>query len=266
MWSGNFSWKEKRQVNKPLCAIVGAACLIGIGCSKKVAVKTPPPAQAEQAKAAQPEKPVIALFAASPATVDKGGQATLRWSVEHSSNVQIAPALGEVQESGSRNIFPSGDTVYTLTATGPGGNASATTSVSIVVHSASKMPDQATKDRIQDLLNRIQDAYFDYNKHSLRTDAEKTLSDDAKTLADILRQYPDYKLTVQGYCDERGSEEYNLALGDKRASQAKEYLATLGIPGEQLKTISFGKERPVCTDHDEACWQKNRRAHITQEQ
>ena len=128
------------------------------------------------------------------------------------------------------------------------------------------MPDADTRARIQDLLNRIQDAYFDYNKHSLRSDAEAALKKDAQTLAEIIRQYPDFKLTVQGYCDERGSEEYNLALGDARAKQAKDYLATMGLPGDQLRTISYGKDRPVCTDHDEACWQKNRRAHITQEQ
>lgn len=132
--------------------------------------------------------------------------------------------------------------------------------------SNSRMPDAATKARIQDLLDRIQDAYFDYNKHNLRPDAEATLQKDAQTLGDILKQYPDYKLTVQGHCDERGSEEYNLALGDARAKQAKEYLATLGVPGGQLQTISYGKDKPVCDDHDEACWQRNRRAHITQEQ
>jgi peptidoglycan-associated lipoprotein len=130
----------------------------------------------------------------------------------------------------------------------------------------SRMPDADTRARIQDLLNRIQDAYFDYNKHSIRSDAEAALRSDAQTLAEIIRQYPDFKLTVQGYCDERGSEEYNLALGDARAKQAKDYLATMGLPGDQLRTISYGKDRPVCTDHDEACWQKNRRAHITQEQ
>src|SRR6266853_1319279 len=112
--------------------------------------------------------------------------------------------------------------------------------------------------RIQDLLDRIQDAYFDYDKHTIRPDAEATLKQDGQTLADIIRQYPDFKLTVEGYCDERGSEEYNLALGDARAKQAKEYLAGLGLPANQLRTISYGKERPVCSDHDEACWQRNR--------
>ncbi len=128
------------------------------------------------------------------------------------------------------------------------------------------MPDAATRATIQELLNRIQDAYFDYNKHDIRSDAQTTLAADAKTLAEILKQYPTYKLTVEGNCDERGSDEYNIALGDARAKEAKEYLASLGIPADQLKTVSFGKEKPVCTEHDEACWQRNRRAHITQEQ
>jgi peptidoglycan-associated lipoprotein len=245
---------------------VGTVCLIAAGCSKKVAVKPAPPPAVQQAAVTAPEKPVISLFAASPGAIDKGGNTTLRWAVEHANNVQIAPALGHVDESGSRLICPNADTVYTLTATGPGGSASATTSVNILVHQASRMPDQATKNQIQALLNRIQDAYFDYDRHNIRPDAQAALAADAKTLGEILKQYPDYKLTVQGYCDERGSEEYNLALGDKRANQAKEYLATLGVPDSQLKTISYGKEKQICSEHDEECWQKNRRAHITQEQ
>ena len=129
-----------------------------------------------------------------------------------------------------------------------------------------RMPDAATRARIQDLLNRIQDAYFDYDKHTLRPDAETALRSDAQTLSEIIRQYPDFKLTVEGHCDERGSEEYNMALGDARAKQTKEYLATMGLSGDQLRTISYGKEHPVCNDHDEDCWQKNRRAHLTQAQ
>ncbi len=133
-------------------------------------------------------------------------------------------------------------------------------------NSPSRMPDAATRARIQELLDRIQDAYFDYDKHTIRPDAQTALRTDAQTLGDIIKQYPDFKLTVEGYCDERGSEEYNLALGDARASQAKEYLAGMGVPGDQLRIMSFGKDRPICTDHDEDCWQKNRRAHITQAQ
>ncbi len=130
----------------------------------------------------------------------------------------------------------------------------------------SRMPDAATRARIQDLLNRIQDAYFDYDQHTIRPDAQATLRTDAHTLADIIKQYPDFKLTVEGHCDERGSEEYNLALGDARAKQTKEYLANLGLPGEQLQVVSYGKDRPACSEHDEDCWQKNRRAHLSQAQ
>jgi len=129
---------------------------------------------------------------------------------------------------------------------------------------SSRMPDAATRQKIQDLLDRIQDVYFDYDKKSLRPDALAALKQDAQTLSDIIRQYPDFRLVVEGYCDERGSSEYNLALGEARARQTEEYLVTLGLPANQLKTISYGKERPVCTEETEDCWQKNRRAHITQ--
>jgi peptidoglycan-associated lipoprotein len=128
------------------------------------------------------------------------------------------------------------------------------------------MPDAATRVRIQELLDRIQDAYFDYNKHTIRPDAEVALKQDAQTLSDIIRQYPDFKLTVEGHTDERGSDQYNLGLGEARAKQALDYMVSLGLPGNQLRTISYGKEKPICTEHDEDCWQKNRRAHITQSQ
>jgi peptidoglycan-associated lipoprotein len=125
-----------------------------------------------------------------------------------------------------------------------------------------RTPDAATRARIDQLLARIQDAYFDYDKHALRPDAMTTLEADSKELRDIIVQYPDYKLTIEGYCDERGSAEYNLALGDARAKAAKDYLVGVGIPAQQLLAVSYGKEHPVCDDHSESCWQKNRRVHI----
>jgi len=127
-------------------------------------------------------------------------------------------------------------------------------------------PDAATKARIQDLLDRIQDAYFDYNDQKIRPDAMSALTADAQTLSTILKDYPDYKLTIEGHCDERGSAEFNIALGEARAARAKSFLVDNGIPAGQLLTVSYGKEKPVCEEHDEACWQKNRRAHITQAQ
>jgi peptidoglycan-associated lipoprotein len=126
----------------------------------------------------------------------------------------------------------------------------------------SNYPDAATRARIDQLLSRIEDAYFDYDKHTLRADAIKTLEADSKELRDILKDYPDYKLTIEGHADERGSAEYNMALGQARADAAKAYLVQVGIPSQQLGVISYGKERPDCQEHNESCWQKNRRVHI----
>jgi peptidoglycan-associated lipoprotein len=126
----------------------------------------------------------------------------------------------------------------------------------------SNYPDKATRDRIDTLLGRISDAYFDYDKHTLRPDAVSTLQADSTELRDILKQYPDYKLVIEGHADERGSDEYNIGLGDARAKSARDYLVQVGIPSQQLSIISYGKEKPICTEHDEACWQKNRRIHI----
>ena len=125
-----------------------------------------------------------------------------------------------------------------------------------------RYPSAATRARIDQLLAKIEDAYFDYNTASLRPDALKALAADSTELRDILKDYANYKLTIEGHCDERGSDEYNIALGDRRAQAAKDYLVQVGIPAVQLNLISYGKERPVCQEHDEACWQRNRRIHI----
>ncbi len=125
-----------------------------------------------------------------------------------------------------------------------------------------RMPNAVTKARIDELLAKIEDAYFDYNKASIRSDALKALQADSTELRDILKDYPDYRLTIEGHCDERGSAEYNIGLGDRRAVAAKDYLVQVGIPSGQLNVKSYGKEKPVCEDHDEACWQRNRRVHI----
>jgi peptidoglycan-associated lipoprotein len=130
---------------------------------------------------------------------------------------------------------------------------------------APSYPSAATRARIDELIGRIQDAYFDYDAHTLRKDAISTLDADSKELATILQQYPGYKLKIEGYCDERGSAEYNVALGDARAKAAKDFLVNAGVASAQLDTVSYGKENPVCTDHDESCWQKNRRVHIIAE-
>ena len=119
---------------------------------------------------------------------------------------------------------------------------------------------------LDELLAELQDAYFDFDKYEIRPDARQALTQDSSELTAMLQANPKLNLAVQGYCDERGSAEYNLALGDRRAHEAREFLAQMGIPKDQLKPISYGKEKPVCTDESEPCWQKNRHAHLAQNQ
>ncbi len=127
-------------------------------------------------------------------------------------------------------------------------------------------PRQMTKEEREALnqkLARLEDALFDYDKATIREDASTRLRDDVGVIRDILANYPSQKLLIEGHCDERGSEEYNMALGDRRAKAAEEFLASMGIPSSQLTIVSMGKDRPVCTDKTEDCWQRNRRAHVT---
>ena len=122
---------------------------------------------------------------------------------------------------------------------------------------------KAVRDTLNDRLSHMEDALFDYDQSTIRSDASVALRDDVNVIRGILSDYPNQKLVIEGHADERGSAEYNLALGDRRAHAVEEFLSSQGIPGPQLAVVSYGKERPVCTDESESCWQKNRRAHVT---
>jgi peptidoglycan-associated lipoprotein len=112
-----------------------------------------------------------------------------------------------------------------------------------------------------DALNKkgyLTDAFFDFDQSDLREDARSALSADAQWL----KKYSSVQVLVEGHCDERGTAAYNLSLGDRRANAVKEYLTSLGLEGSRLRTVSYGKERPFCTQSNESCWQQNRRGHI----
>jgi peptidoglycan-associated lipoprotein len=121
----------------------------------------------------------------------------------------------------------------------------------------------AVRKKLDEYLAKLEDALFDYDQSTIRSDASVALKDDVAVIRGILADYPSQKLIIEGHADERGSAEYNLALGDRRAHAVLEFLSSQGIPGPQLAAVSYGKERPVCTDESESCWQKNRRAHVT---
>jgi peptidoglycan-associated lipoprotein len=229
-----------------------AAVFFTIGCAKKPVAAPPPP----PAPAPAPARPTVTLQA-SPTSLAKGDSTTLSWSSTNATQLSIAPGVGAVSPEGSTKVTPSDSATYTITATGPGGSADA--SVRVTVAAPPPPPPPSAGPSIEELfLKEVQDSYFDYNKADIRSDARQALG---KT-ADFLRNYPQIKVTIEGHCDERGSTEYNLSLGDRRASATKQYLVSLGISADRMNTVSYGKEKPFCMDHDETCWQQNRRGHF----
>jgi peptidoglycan-associated lipoprotein len=188
--------------------------------------------------------------------------------VTGSNNVAISNGLGTVPPTGTQRITPQQTTSYVLTASGPGGDASRTATVTVSApappppsNTNTSRNDRRTLEvRVQ---SDLQDALYDYDSNNIRDDARAALTSDAEALKHILVDFPNAKVNVEGHCDERGSAEYNLGLGDRRATSAKDFLVQLGVPADRLMTISYGKERPVCTEATEGCWQRNRRAHFS---
>lgn len=231
--------------------VAALAAVFTVGCHKKV---TPPPPAPAPAPA--PARPTVTLQA-NPTSVNKGESSTLSWNSTDATQLSIDPGVGTVTAEGSTKVTPSDSTTYTITATGPGGSASATATVS--VNAPPPPPAPAPAPDLNALFTQeVQDAYFDYDKSNIRPDAQQAL---AKT-ADFLKKYPEIKVTIEGHCDERGSTEYNLGLGQRRADAVKQYLTSLGVTADRMTTISYGKEKPFCTEHNEACWQQNRRGHF----
>jgi peptidoglycan-associated lipoprotein len=258
--------------SRTLSAAVFAAVL-GIalaGCGKKPVATTPPPPkpqprdQPSEPAPAPPSAARINTFTAEPRSIERGQSATLRWSIANATDMSIDQSLGAVQANGSRQVFPSQTTTYTMSVSGPGGRDSRSVTVEVATGPPAPPPPVA-KPTVSgaDLLSReSQDALFDYDKYDLRDDARQALQRDADLLKRIFAADPGFMVTIEGHCDERGSAEYNLGLGDRRASAAKDFLVQLGVAADRLTTISYGKERPQCTDADEACYQRNRRAHL----
>lgn len=245
--------------------------LFAAACKKKTPPAPPPPPPAPSGPTGPvtpptPPAPVVAQFTAEPTSIQRGEASTLRWQVNGSaSSVSIDQTIGAVQNTGNRRVFPSQSTTYTLTATGPGGTTTASATVNVTSPPPPPeppAPPASTGTLDTRLSSTVQDAYFDYDKSDIRGDAQAALQQDATALKSILADFPNATIIVEGHCDDRGSAEYNLGLGDRRASSAKDFLVQLGVPADRLKTISYGKERPQCTESTEACWQKNRRAHF----
>ncbi len=228
-------------------AVLVVALLGVAGCKKKPA---PPPATATAPAATAP----TADLSASPTSISAGDQVVLSWKTSNASDVSI-DGIGAVPSSGVKTVTPTASTTYHLVARGEGGTADATAHVDVSAAPAVAVPTN-TMSAEEEFKANVQDVFFDYDSFDIRPDAQATLSHDASYLA----SHPNIKIVIGGYCDERGSSEYNLALGQNRADAAKKALVNAGIAGDRIRLISYGKEKPFCTESTEACWQQNRRA------
>jgi peptidoglycan-associated lipoprotein len=237
--------------------LIPAALLVALlavaGCKKK---EPPPPV--ETAPAAAPAAPApAAQITATPSVISAGDQVVLSWRTADATDVSI-DGIGAVPSSGVRTVTPATSTSYHLVARGPGGTADATARVTVNSPPAVVVP-TTTMSAEEEFKANMQDAFFDYDTYDIRADAQGVLAKDASYLA----SHPDVKVVIGGYCDERGSDEYNLALGQNRADAAKNALVTAGVAANRIRVISYGKEKPFCSESTEECWQQNRRAGFT---
>ena len=254
--------------NITIICMVLSLVVFGAACKKKVPPPPPPPVAKPEPPPPPPppQAPVIAQFAAEPASIQRGQSSTLRWEVTgNATSVSINQGIGTVQGTGNQRVQPNDSTTYTLSATGPGGTvtSAATVTVTAPPPPPPPPPPPAKPTLEQRLGSDVQDAYFDYDKSDIRSDARDALTKDADALKSILADFPSATIVLEGNCDDRGSAEYNIGLGDRRASSAKEFLQQLGVSADRLKTVSYGKERQVCSEANESCWQKNRHVHFS---
>ena len=229
-----------------LVVALGAVMMLG-ACKKKAAPPPPPPPP----PAASP----TASISVDPNSIQKGQAAALSWQTTNATDVSI-DGIGAVQPSGSQQVSPTDSTTYHLTAKGAGGTTDATTRITVT--QPPPPPAARTTSDEELFAQSVKDVYFDYDKSDIRGDQQSSVQADVA----FLNQHGNVSVLIEGHCDERGSTEYNLALGDSRANAVKNALTAGGVNASRIKTISYGKEKPFCTESNEACWQQNRRGHF----
>jgi peptidoglycan-associated lipoprotein len=226
-----------------------AAIVVVGGCKKKQVPPAPP--------AAPPPPHPTATLSVSPESIQRGGTATLTWSTQDATDVNI-DGVGSVAPSGSQKVSPNTSTTYRLTAQGPGGSTDATARVTVI--EPPPPPQASAPEPSEDALfaQSVKDIYFDYDRYDLRAEDQAVVDADAA----FFKAHPSIRFTIEGHCDERGSTDYNLALGDNRANAARSALIRAGVAADQIRVISYGKEKPFCSESSESCWQQNRRDHF----
>jgi peptidoglycan-associated lipoprotein len=238
--------------------LVITAALISIGavtgCHKKASGINPNALGPEPTPA--PPAPT-ATITADPLAIDVGQSVILNWRTQNATSVTI-DGIGDVNTNGTQTVAPSTSTNFHLTAKGDGGTTEANVRVTVRVPVAPAPPadDMGSEAAFH---QNVQDVFFDYDSYDLRPDATAA----ASKAAAYLIAHPAIRVVIGGYCDDRGSAEYNLALGENRANAARTALVSAGVPASRLRVISYGKEKQFCTEENESCWQQNRRAQFS---
>jgi peptidoglycan-associated lipoprotein len=233
----------------PILVFIGICGLIA--CSSKKMAKVVQPA-------APPPLAPVASLSAKPDVIQQGQSTVLSWQTANAADITLE-GVGSVGSSGSRSVSPTASRTYTLIAKGAGGTSQAVARVTVnpVTAAAAAQPSDSEL-----FMKNMRDVFFNFDDSHIRQDQAPTTEKDAG----FLSQHANLKISIEGHCDDRGSEMYNLALGERRASAVKEALIRQGIDPSRIATISYGKEKPFCTQEDETCWQENRRDHIVPKQ
>jgi peptidoglycan-associated lipoprotein len=245
----------KTQHHRYLASLVAIATLtFAAGCHKKAVPPPPPPPPSPTSPAP------TATITVTPSSINAGGSAVLAWRTTDATEISI-DGIGTVNAYGTQNVTPTQTTNYHLVARGSGGSTDATATLTVA---AAPAPPQAAGETMDEQIfeQNVKPAFFDYDSYEIRPDAQTVLAQNASFLA----AHPTLKVVIGGYCDDRGSAEYNLALGENRANSAKQALVNGGVSPDRIRTVSYGKEKQFCTQADEACWQQNRRAGFSLDQ
>ena len=238
-----------------------------MGCKKVPPVPPTPPAPPPPI--VEPAAAASVSITAEPSSIERGKSATLKWASSNAVSASINEGIGAVATSGSREVFPTRTTEYTITVKNKDGkDAMATAEVTVSAPPPPPPPPPPARELGAEFITlvnsgAIKDALFDYDKSDIRSDAAAALRGDATALKKLANDFSAAAFLIEGHCDERGTTEYNLALGDRRATAARDFLINLGVPASKLSSVSLGEERPACTDETEACYQRNRRAHVS---
>jgi peptidoglycan-associated lipoprotein len=199
--------------------------------------------------------PPTATISADPLSIDLGQSVVLNWRTTNASSVSI-DGIGDVPVNGTQTVSPASSTNFHLVAKGDGGTTDANIRVTVRVPVMPTAP-SGEGDMGSDAIfhSKVQDLFFDYDSYDLRADAQTSIAEAAA----YLNANPNIKVLIGGYCDDRGSAEFNITLGENRANAAKQALVAAGVSAGRIRVVSYGKERQFCSEENESCWQQNRR-------